>query len=657
MRFIGSKLQLLEEIEGFINENIPQDKNQVFCDLFSGSVSVARFFKKNYRIISNDIMHFSYILQKASIELNEIPNYLKLKKFLKLETLKEIFEYFENTPVEKLMEKFKIQESELFCYKNYTPTEENKRMYMTPENGIRIDVIRISIEKMLEKKYISENEFEYLLACLIEGVPYISNISGVYGAYLKNWDKRSLNEFKFIELNVENNNKKNKSHNRNAHELIQEVKGDILYLDPPYNNRQYLPNYHVLETISKYDYPIIKGVTGLRNYENEVSKFCKKKEAKEALEQIIKEAKFKYIVMSYSTDGILTIQEIEEIMRKYGKENTFKMADPIKYRKYKSKNEHIKKELHELLFFVEKEDLSEKKIKKKVEKEEKFLKCPFNYIGGKHKLMKQLMHNFPEKISTFVDLFGGGFNVGINIQADNIIYNDQVTPLVELFNYFQENSLEDILSYIEETIKKYNIRKEERSGFDLLRKRYNSDEVKNPLDFYILICFSFNYQIRFNNSGDYNCPHGTNRSSFSENLKQRLILFVETIKNKKVSFKNEDFENLNLESLDENSLVYCDPPYLITTGSYNDGNRGFKNWTLKEEEGLLNLLDSLDKKGIKFALSNVLIHEGKENKLLIEWLNNRKYKIVEIESDYSNSNYQKSKKEKGITKEVLIVNY
>ncbi|MGL6065254.1 MAG: Dam family site-specific DNA-(adenine-N6)-methyltransferase [Fusobacteriaceae bacterium] len=657
MRFIGSKLQLLEEIEGFINENIQENKNQIFCDLFSGSASVSRFFKKKYKIISNDIMNFSYVLQKATIEINEVPNFFKLKKILELETIKQIFEYLESSPIEEIQNKFKLDKAELFCSQNYAPTEENKRMYMTFKNAERIDIIRLSIEKLLNEKKISEEEFEYLLACLIEGVTYISNISGVYGAYLKYWDKRALNNFKFIELNVENNNKNNKSYNENAHELIFKIEGDILYLDPPYNNRQYLPNYHVLETISKYDYPVIKGITGQRNYTNEVSKFCKKKEAHEALDQIIKEAKFKYIVMSYSTDGILTIQEIEEIMKKYGKSKTFKMAVPIQYRKYKSKNEHTKKELHELLFFIEKENNWKKEKRKAKNKNKEFLKCPFNYIGGKHKLMEQLMTNFPNKISTFVDLFGGGFNVGINVKSNNTIYNDQITPLVNLFKYFQDNSLEIILENIDEIITQYNLKKDENEGFVLLREHYNSDKVKNPLVFYILICFSFNYQIRFNNSGRYNCPHGTNRSSFSENLKKRLILFVEAIKNKEILFKNKDFLDIDFKSLDENSLVYCDPPYLITTGSYNDGNRGFKNWREKEEIELLTLLDFLNEKKIKFALSNVLIHEGKENKLLAEWLEKRKYKTMEIKSDYRNSNYQKNKKEKGITKEVLIVNY
>lgn len=654
MRFIGSKIHIIKEIEGFIDENIPYKENMIFCDLFSGSTAVARYFKNRYSIISNDIMYFSYILQKATIELKEKPSYIKLKHFLLVENFIDILNYFEETSETILMEEFKIKEEELFIYNNYTPNSSSKRMYLKEKNGKRIDIIRISLNKLKEKNYLKEEEFIYLLACLIEGVPYVSNISGVYGAYLKYWDKRANKDFKLLELDIDKNKWENKCYNENAHELILKIKGDILYLDPPYTSRQYLPNYHVLETISRYDYPIIKGVTGMRDYSNETSKFCKKREVKEAFEQIIKEAKFRYIVMSYSTDGILTVEEIEEILKKYGIESTFKMARPIRYRQYKSKQEVKKKELHELIFFIEKNiNLKDESIKD----EKKYLKCPFNYIGGKHKIIEQLDKYFPTKISTFVDLFGGGFNVGINVKSQKTVYNDQITPLVELFKYFQNNSLEDILNYIEREIKVNNLNKENKETFNIFREQYNLKLLKNPLDFYILICFSFNYQIRFNNSGQFNCPHGTNRSRYSLTLKNRLSNFIKALKNKNIIFENKDFLDIEFNKLDNNSFVYCDPPYLITTGSYNDGNRGFKNWTEKEEMQLLELLDSLNEKNIKFALSNVLKHEGKENKLLINWLKERNYKVINIKSNYKNSNYQKSKKESKESLEVLIINY
>lgn len=673
----------------FIEEKIPIYDNNIFCDIFSGSASVARYFKEYYKIISNDIMYFSYILQKSTIELNEIPDFSTLRKNIKMDSFKEILRYLETTSLDDLQKEYNILPEDLFIFNNYTPSENSERMFFTPDIGKRIDLIRIIIECWFQKDWINDNEHAYMVALLIETVPYYSNISGVYAAYLKHWDKRALKQFKFVDLEIKNNQYQNKSYNKDAHSLIRKIKGDILYIDPPYNHRQYAPNYHILETIAKYDYPEIKGVSGMRNYSDQISKFCRKKEVKDALEDIIKNAQFQYIILSYSTDGILDADEIEDIFNKYGKEGTFSMANPIKYRKYKSKQKQRKKDLHELLFFVEKEtensrnpkeveNITQKSKRKRSPVQATFkikdntsvlkydesptirkdyLKCPFNYIGGKHKILPQLYDAFPDNISTFVDVFGGGFNVGVNANAKKIIYNDHLTPLVELFKFFQTHDSKDILNYIESTIEEYNIKKDEKEGFLEFRKKYNNKTIKNPLDLYILICFSFNYQIRFNNSREFNCPHGTNRSNFTPNMKMRLNEFLDRIHEKNIEFYNSDFTKLDFSNLDNNSFVYCDPPYLITTGSYNDGNRGFKNWTETEEKELLDLLDDLNGRGINFALSNVIIHDGKKNKLLIDWINKNQYKVIDIKSDYSNSNYQKNKKVNNGNTEVLVVNY
>lgn len=104
--------------------------------------------------------------------------------------------------------------------------------------------------------------------------------------------------------------------------------------------------------------------------------------------------------------------------------------------------------------------------------------------------------------------------------------------------------------------------------------------------------------------------------------------------------------------------MYCDPPYLISTGTYNDGKRGFKGWSEKEEWQLLDLLDKLHKQRVKFALSNVLYHKGKSNTILIQWVSNHsEYKINHIDYHYSNSNYQTINRDKSATAEVLITNY
>ncbi|MCD7780094.1 MAG: DNA adenine methylase [Candidatus Gastranaerophilales bacterium] len=356
MRYIGNKTNLLKNIEIFIEEKIPKKDNMIFCDLFSGTASVARYFKQQYQIISNDVLYFSYVLQKSTIELNKKPHFDKLLHYLSLNSFTDLLIYLENSNLNELQNKYEINDDELFVYNNYTPSSDLcERMYFRPTTGKRIDIIRILLNKWKNMDLIDDDEFIYLLAILIETVTYYSNISGVYGAYLKKWDKRTNKKFYLRNLKITNNNKRNYSYNEDAHDLIRKIEGDILYLDPPYNNRQYPPNYHVLETISKYDYPEIKGISGMRDYSNQISRFCRKKEVKQALEDIVSNAKFKYIFLSYNTEGLLSISEIEEVFKKYGKEDTYCMAKPIVYRKYKSKQKQSKKELYELLFFVEKD--------------------------------------------------------------------------------------------------------------------------------------------------------------------------------------------------------------------------------------------------------------------------------------------------------------
>ena len=660
MRFIGNKTNLLNDIAQVIKENC-DGTEKVFCDIFSGTASVARFFKNRYKIISNDLLYFSYVLQKGTIENNEIPSFKKLEDRLNIH---DVFDYLENIDIKQ--EKFNK-----FIYENYSPNKKCERMYLTSENALRIDFIRNKIEEWRNKELINKNEYYYLLAALIEGVPFVSNITGTYGAYLKQWDKRAFKKFEMIRLNVIDNNVKNQCYNKNSNDLIQEISGDILYLDPPYNERQYLPNYHLLETIAKYDNPEIKGKTGIRVYNSEKSNYCIKNKVYSEMEELIKNAKFKHIIVSYNQDGLLSKNDIETILKKYGNKETYKLYE-IPYKQYQNK---LTKKLdihYEYLFYISKTSKLQKEkiyfnipitdlmmVNEESEKYEystdvvsrkKFLKSPLNYVGGKYKLLPQLLEYFPKEINTFVDMFSGGFNVGINVDSKKTICNDINSFIIDLYKELYKEPINNVLVHIQNRIDEYGLSKENEEGFKKFRIYYN--KTKNPIDLYTLSCYSFNYQFRFNNDKEYNNPFGRNRSQFSENMRNNLILFTEKLKNMNIEFSSEQFDKLNLEDLTDKDFVYCDPPYLITTGSYNDGNRGFKDWKEEEELKLYDMLDNLNDKHIKFALSNVIEHKGKENKLLKEW--SKKYKVIYLTSDYSNSSYN-TKRDKSI--EVLIVNY
>ena len=280
----------------------------------------------------------------------------------------------------------------------------------------------------------------------------------------------------------------------------------------------------------------------------------------------------------------------------------------------------------------------------------KFLKSPLNYIGGKYKLLPQLIEFFPEKINTFVDLFSGGFNVGINVDCNKVVCNDMNTFIIDLYKELYSKPIDETLNKITGRINEYGLSKENEEAFKKFRNYYN--KTKEPIDLYTLSSYSFNYQFRFNNNKEYNNPFGRNRSQFSDNMKSNLILFTEKLKSMNVEFLSEPFDKVDLSRLNSEDFVYCDPPYLITTGSYNDGNRGFKDWKEEEEIQLYKVLDELNKRKVKFALSNVIEHKGKENILLKEW--SKKYKTIYLTSDYSNSSYN-TKRDKSI--EVLIINY
>ncbi len=285
----------------------------------------------------------------------------------------------------------------------------------------------------------------------------------------------------------------------------------------------------------------------------------------------------------------------------------------------------------------------------------KKIKSPLNYTGGKTRLLDKILPFFPENINNFVDLFAGGFNVGINISANKIYCNDNLTYVIDMFKEFRNKDFNFIINYINEKINEFQLSLTNEKGYKNFREYYNKNQ--RSLDLFILIAYSFNHQIRFNNNHKYNNPFGKNRSQFNERMKNNLQLFIEKLKEEDISFTSSCFMDYDYSFLKDNDFVYCDPPYLITTGSYNDGKRGFKGWGIKEEKALLSILDNLNDRKIKFALSNVLIHKGKKNEILNDWINQNNYNINNIKFNYANSNYQTLNRDKASTQEVLITNY
>lgn len=343
MRYIGSKTLLLGNIKDVVDDNVISA--ETFCDIFSGTSTVARYFKKWYKVYSNDLLFFSYVLQKGTIENNCMPQFEIL---FKAKGIKDPINYFNDINLDEMEY---LKQERRFFQNTYAPT--GGRMYINDDNALRIDFVRNKLEEWKENNFINENEYFYLLACIIEGIPYISNISGTYGAFNKKWDKRSFKKYELYRLNIETNNRDNICYNQDGVGLLKNISGDILYIDPPYNNRQYLSNYHVLETAARYDYPEVKGITGQRAYLNEKSDFCLKGKALGTFNNLMKNANFKHIILSYSSEGIMKLSDIEYTMKSNANSNTFKVYE-IPYRRYKSKNNIEKDTLKEYLIYISK---------------------------------------------------------------------------------------------------------------------------------------------------------------------------------------------------------------------------------------------------------------------------------------------------------------
>lgn len=345
MRYIGSKEKALSFIEQVINDAVGNVDNLLMADLFSGTTSVAKHFKKlGAKLITNDYMAFSYVLQMAYIKNNRFPKFDKLNNDFSLINYYEILQYLNNLKGEKN-----------FFYNEYTIEGSTKgnyqRNYFSEENAKLIDAIRVQLNIWKERDLIEEEEFFILLASLIDAVTKVSNIAGTYGAFLKFDEKRKHKKINLEPIEFISSDLHHECFCRDIFEIIDKVQGDILYLDPPYNNRQYPPYYHILETVALYDKPAIYGKTGRRPYFNKISPFCIKEKARDALEYIVKIAQFKHIFISYSTDGLLKKTELIELLKPLGLVEVFDQA----YRRYKSNSNGKGKDLlKELIFYVKK---------------------------------------------------------------------------------------------------------------------------------------------------------------------------------------------------------------------------------------------------------------------------------------------------------------
>lgn len=348
MKFIGNKFRLLNFIESVTRDN--NINHGVFMDIFAGTANVGKHFKKlGFKIISTDILDFSYVFQRAYIKVSEYPKFENLElPDIKLPK-ESLFDFKkEKTEKEQRVERLKkaifflnnLKGEKGFIYNNYceggTENQKYKRRFFSDSNAMQIDAIRNCIQKWKDNGEISEDEFYILLAELIDRSDYVANNSGTYGAYLKIWRSMALKPLILNMPTIIESDKKHEVFKIDANELVKIRSCDIAYIDPPYNARQYAANYHVLETIACWDNPKIYGKTGMRPHKDKDSTYSLKSSAPKVFGELINNLQCKHILMSYNNEGIIPQKNIIGILKNKG---VFRLYEK-KYRRFRSESDH-----------------------------------------------------------------------------------------------------------------------------------------------------------------------------------------------------------------------------------------------------------------------------------------------------------------------------
>lgn len=633
-RYLGNKYKLLPFITRVV-ENECKNINTV-ADIFAGTGAVASAFIDK-KIITNDIMYSNYICHVA---------WFSSEHYSEEKVIKIITQY----------NNLKITEDN-YMSDNFSNT------YFSLDDCRKIGFIRQDIEDKFNLGYINARERALLITSLLYAMDKIANTCGHYDAY-----RQGVEFEKHLELYVPQPepdvNENNVCYNMDTNELAPEIEADLIYIDPPYNSRQYCDAYHLLENVARWEKPEVFGVARKMDRTALKSDYCTQK-ATVAFENLIDSIHAKYILLSYNnmankgndrSNAKISDNDIMRILSKKGKVKVFSED----YKAFSTGKSDIQANQERLFLCICNNERKE------------VIPSALNYTGGKYKLLSQILPLFPKDADEVVDLFCGGCNVGINVDCNKVLFNDSNEYLMGLLDTFRRLTKEEIFDWIYKSIDKYGLSLVSKNGYDFyncesskglgeynkagynkLRDDFNKKASKDNeyyLMLYLLIVYSFNNQLRFNRKGEFNLPVG--KRDFNSKMQGKLEAFIDRVKSGDYRFTTDDFRNVNMEGYTDKSFFYADPPYLITCATYNEQ----AGWTENDEKDLLNYLEALDKKGIRFALSNVLESKGKKNVILLEWINqNKKFKVIPLNYNYTNSNYHTRKD--GITKEVLVVNY
>ncbi len=291
-----------------------------------------------------------------------------------------------------------------------------------------------------------------------------------------------------------------------------------------------------------------------------------------------------------------------------------------------------------------------------VKEKNEYIEPLFAYLGNKHKLLPDIIKLFPDNIGTFVDAFAGSAVVGVNVNADTVIINETNAFLLGIYKGLHTIQPDKAWNLVISIADKYKLSKENAEGYYKCRADYNLIPYNERVNKYwywglCLVYHSFNRStVQENSMKEYNAPFG----SFKVNMalaESKFKRFAEKLYQGKFVFSNCDYKEKEQK---ESTFIYIDPPYLITTATYN------KSWNLEKEQELYRYLEELNDKGIRWAFSNVFRNNGKDNVVLREWVkkmqeNHKNIHLYYLNAEYSHANFRR--KNKGKTVEILLTNY
>lgn len=361
MNYIGSKYSLLGHIESILDDYGVPSKG-IALDLFAGTATVAQFLKlRGHITYANDWQWYSYVTGVAFIELNDFPQFSALLSDPlwrdrihatadcdpPLPQPTPTHSIFDRDPLESdhpaarvLWYLNQLRGSPGPFFETYCDGGEAGRKYFSRDNGLRVQVIRDTIDVWSAESLLSQPEMSWLIACLIEAADKVANTASVYGAYLKHVKKSAQKRLQLIALRPVPSAHPQDLHRvfcDDAPELLNRLRRtelQLIYIDPPYNHRQYASNYHILETIAQWDLSSFepRGVTGLRPPHDQRSEFCLRSVAYEAFHALFQRLHSEYLLFSYNNEGLLSKDELQELFAEFCTDVEFREVDYGRFR-------------------------------------------------------------------------------------------------------------------------------------------------------------------------------------------------------------------------------------------------------------------------------------------------------------------------------------